>query len=365
MNKQLKILLIVLPVLALSCHKPDTRLSEHEFSLYGPDGRKVSAPLKFGSDGESMTLRLYSDDPWTSSSDGWISVSPTEGGAVPSELQIIVAKNESGEERKGSVSFSTEGKVRVTVTVLQYGSSVIPPPAVLTKTIAHRGTHNNTSGPYENSLESFIMSQQLGVWGSEFDVWITVDSVVVVNHNAKIMSDPREIQNSTYADIKDIKLGCGEHLPLLTEYLDQGLKNKSVKLVLEVKTHSTKEKNNACIEKCIKEVKARRMEDQMVWIAFSYDNCLKILDILPDAHVQYLNGDRSPASLASVGISAIDYSYTVLGRNIPWIAEAHEKGMGVNVWTVNSRQEIIKFIDLGVDYITTNSPALCIDLCRR
>lgn len=364
MKKLVSTILTVLPVLALSCHKPAAGTDVHEFSLYGPDGRRVTAPIQFGCDCESATLRLYSTDPWTSSSDSWISVSPSGGNAGSSELLVTVAKNESMQERKGTISFSADGKVQTSVIVVQNGATS-PLPVFVTKTIAHRGVHNNTAGPYENSLESFILSQQMGVWGSEFDVWATLDSVVVVNHNAKVMSDPREIQNSRYDDIKDLKLGCGEHLPLLTEYLDQGLKNKNVKLVLEVKTHSTTDKNNACIEKCIKEVKARRMEDQMVWIAFSYDNCLKILDILPDAHVQYLNGDRSPASLAPIGFSAIDYSYTVLDKNISWIEEAHEKGMAVNVWTVNSQTEIMKFIDLGVDYITTNAPALCMDLCAR
>lgn len=240
-----------------------------------------------------------------------------------------------------------------------------PEPVKMPKVVAHRGTHSNTAGPYENSLESFIKSQELGVWGSEFDVWITTDSVVVVNHNSKVMSDSHVIQNSTYAEIKDLKLGVGEHLPVLEEYLDQALLEDKLTLVLEVKTHSTKEKNYACIEKCVEQLKAKKLEDRTVWIAFSYDNCLKILSLLPNARVQYLNGDRSPASLASTGIIGIDYSYSVLANNLSWIKEAHDNNMVVNVWTVNSEEEMMKYIGLGVDYITTNNPALCMELCNR
>lgn len=39
-----------------------------------------------------------------------------------------------------------------------------------------------------------------------------------------------------------------------------------------------------------------------------------------------------------------------------WIKEAHDNGMSVNVWTVNKTADLKKFIDLGVDAITTNEP---------
>lgn len=43
-------------------------------------------------------------------------------------------------------------------------------------------------------------------------------------------------------------------------------------------------------------------------------------------------------------------------------ARAHELGMSVNVWTVNSAENIQKMIDLGVDCITTNDPLLAREL---
>ena len=39
-----------------------------------------------------------------------------------------------------------------------------------------------------------------------------------------------------------------------------------------------------------------------------------------------------------------------------WIKNAHEKGMTVNVWTVNSPQEMLDFMAMGVDLITTDYP---------
>jgi glycerophosphoryl diester phosphodiesterase len=40
------------------------------------------------------------------------------------------------------------------------------------------------------------------------------------------------------------------------------------------------------------------------------------------------------------------------------VKEAHDLGMSVNVWTVNKEKDIKAMIDLGVDCITTNDPAL-------
>ena len=36
--------------------------------------------------------------------------------------------------------------------------------------------------------------------------------------------------------------------------------------------------------------------------------------------------------------------------------QAHELGLGVNVWTVDSEEDMRYFIDLGVDFITTDYP---------
>ena len=47
------------------------------------------------------------------------------------------------------------------------------------------------------------------------------------------------------------------------------------------------------------------------------------------------------------------------------IFKAHDLGMDVNVWTVNNRSDMFKFIEKGVDYITTNESALALELVSR
>lgn len=46
----------------------------------------------------------------------------------------------------------------------------------------------------------------------------------------------------------------------------------------------------------------------------------------------------------------------VLRKHPEWVEQAHKLGLEVNVWTVDEEEDMRYFIDLGVDYITTNFP---------
>ena len=109
-------------------------------------------------------------------------------------------------------------------------------------------------------------------------------------------------------------------------------------------------------------VKELRMEKQVEWISFSYEACKRVLELIPGAIVQYLNGDKSPSEVLKDGIVAIDYSSNALKKHPEWILEAHLNGMFVNVWTVNSDFEY--WIGQGVDVITTNNSEELLNLLR-
>ena len=97
--------------------------------------------------------------------------------------------------------------------------------------IAHRGFWN-VEGISQNSLASLRKAAEAACWGSEFDVWMTLDSVLVVNHDGKIGN--YDIQNVNYADIRNLKLSNGEILPTLKEYLLVGKNYPDLKLILEL-----------------------------------------------------------------------------------------------------------------------------------
>ena len=223
---------------------------------------------------------------------------------------------------------------------------------------AHRGYWNcEEAGFAENSIKSLEMAQKNHFWGSEFDVHITSDLVLVVHHDAHI--NGKRIHTHDYADFKDYRLKNGEKLPTLDEYLTQGEKGGTV-LVFELKAQYDKQHEDYMVDKSIEALKAHGLYDpkKVIFISFSRNICERIAALCPGFTNQYLEKDLTPDEVYAKGINGNDYHYSAFDKNPEWIGQAHKNKMSVNVWTVNDRDEIKKMADLGVDCITTNEPIL-------
>lgn len=109
-----------------------------------------------------------------------------------------------------------------------------------TKVIAHRG-YWKTEGSAQNSIRSLERASEIGAYGSEFDVHLTADNVLVVYHDNDIQG--KHIQSCTYDELKDLQLSNGEKLPTLEQYLKRAKKLKNIRLIFELKSHDTPERN--------------------------------------------------------------------------------------------------------------------------
>lgn len=247
---------------------------------------------------------------------------------------------------------------------ISFGTGGTDPAGV--KVVAHRGLH--TTAP-ENSVAALKAAQDINVYGSEFDIWLTTDGRCVVNHDSSFSGDSHVIQNSTYADLASVRLSNGEPAPTLEAYLEQGLQKPAVKLVCEIKTHSTTERNHACFDAAWKLIQDRHMEDQVVWIAFDWDLSNYIHSQAPSAHVQYLCSAESklktPAEIKAAGISGIDYKTTIMDAHIDFFDKCRALGIASNVWTVDVESDMIKYLYHGADYITTNKPVELQELTKK
>ncbi|HRN57716.1 MAG TPA: glycerophosphodiester phosphodiesterase family protein, partial [Agriterribacter sp.] len=76
--------------------------------------------------------------------------------------------------------------------------------------VAHRGAWKKNKLP-ENSIASLREAVRIGCTGSEFDVHLTADDSLVVNHDAHYAG--LTIEESTYAELSATKLPNGEMLP--------------------------------------------------------------------------------------------------------------------------------------------------------
>lgn len=238
-------------------------------------------------------------------------------------------------------------------------------PTALPQIIAHRGYWK--SGAPQNSVASLVRAQEINVYGSELDVWITTDGVVVLNHDPEI--ENIRIESAAYNQLKDIRLANGEPIPTLEDYLEQAKLKPSVKLIVEIKSHSLSQggatNNDRVAQAVVEKVAAAQMTDYVEYIAFGQDVCKKLIELQPGAPVGYLNGDLAPAAAFAMGITCLDYKPAVFAEKTSWIAEAQQLGMVVNVWTVNTESDIQEMINQGVDFITTDYPELALEIVER
>ena len=303
-----------------------------KFSVYG-NGFQAGDKMELASsatDGKSYTVDITPDEK------GMSLVIPT--GFESGKYRMKLHRGEQWQDF---------GSIKLTV-VEQF-----PKPA---EVIAHRGYWNVKGKTIsENSRAALQEAQRINAYGSETDVWITTDGYLMINHNATIGGV--EIQNSTYLNVKDKTLSNGETIPQLKDLLDIVKNSDSkTKLIIEIKTHSSAARNMAAAEATVKAVQEAGLQDKVEYIAFDFDVCKKIAELDKNASVAYLSGGKTPAEVNAAGVNGLDYSMAEFRNNPTWIQQAKDLGMSVNVWTVNSVEDMAEMTNAGVQYITTDSP---------
>ena len=225
-----------------------------------------------------------------------------------------------------------------------------------TKVIAHRG-YWTAPGSAQNSLSSFAKADSVGVYGSEIDVWLTSDDRLIVNHDRIYKGTDIDMEKATAREIMQIVLPNGtENIPSLDQYLDLVASKPDTRLILEMKSLSDLNREDLAAEKIVRALRRHGVLERTDIIAFSINACLAFKKLIPDTKIYYLNGDLPPKSIKKLGLAGIDYSMGALRRHPEWVKQAHDLGLEVNVWTVDSEEDMRYFIDLGVDYITTDYP---------
>lgn len=224
------------------------------------------------------------------------------------------------------------------------------------KVIAHRGAWKAQGHP-QNSLASLREAVRLQCEGSEFDVWMTADEVLVVNHDHDFQGI--DIETSTYEQLLTKKLPNGEKIPTLEEYLTEGIKQTGTKLILEFKpSRISVARSERVGELSVKTVQKLGAEKWVDYITFSYEGGLKAIATDPKANVAYLNGNKTPAELKEAGFFGFDYNIRVLKNKPEWIKEAHALGLTTNAWTVNLLEDMAWLLEQKVNFITTDEPEL-------
>ncbi len=220
---------------------------------------------------------------------------------------------------------------------------------------AHRGA----SAFYpENTMAAFEGAKDLGADWIELDVQQSRDGLIFVAHDTNFRRTAGVNANTwelTYSEIAELDAGsffdekfAGERMPLLSDVISFAKEN-GMRLNIELKPtgHETD------FEKCVVDViRDADFEDSCVITSQVYEvleNVKRIDGSVTTVYVMSLAyGDINQLTAADhFSVEASNATETMVSR-------VHNAGKELYVWTVNTRENIMKMIGLNVDNIITD-----------
>ena len=92
----------------------------------------------------------------------------------------------------------------------------------------------------------------------------------------------------------------------------------------------------------------------MTFIAFGFENLVKLRKILPNQSAQFLFSEVTDEIIENVKKYNLDVDVYFKALTEENVKAFHDAGIVVNCWTVNGRDDGERLASWGVDYITTN-----------
>ena len=222
--------------------------------------------------------------------------------------------------------------------------------------IAHRGKHDKY---FENTLNAFKDAARGDYFGIETDIHLTKDNYWVVHHDPDFLSDGKKyvISEMNKEDLLKLHLDNNQndedaYIPTFEEYL-KIVKESGKRPIIEIKPKNPKGKY---LKQLVKYIDEYMGIDNVHFIAFypwpliklrnKYHKKVHLQMLLEEGHYKMLQ------KWAKFFKMDIDIECKLLTQEI--VDKFHKKNLKVNVWCVDENDELRKFEEMGVDYITTN-----------
>lgn len=220
--------------------------------------------------------------------------------------------------------------------------------------VAHRGCHWEC---FENTAQAFLAASKGEFWGIEMDIHLTKDKKWIVHHDPDFLSNgvKHVIKEEIFEDLLKLPLdnewNYEAYCPSLDEYL-KIVHGSGKTPIIEIKP---KNPSFHYLKKMVKQVKQYFALNEVVFIAFYpwplfklkflYGKKVRIQQLWEPSH-QFI------MKWAYRHKFDLDADQKCLTKEI--VDKFHNKGLKVNVWTVDDEESLKKFEEMGVDYITTN-----------
>ena len=235
----------------------------------------------------------------------------------------------------------------------------------MAKIYAHRGY----SGRYpENTMLAFRKAAETGCEGIELDVQLTKDGQLVVIHDERIDRTTdghgfvkdyslEELRKFNAAAVWNGKYGF-EPIPSFEEYC-QWAKEQDLLTNIELKTGVYYYEE---IEKKVVEmVKKYNLEDKVLFSSFNHSSLTELRKLMPERKCGAL---VEHVGLGNAGYYCSKFDFQCYHPGWEGLTEeevkgCRDRGIEVNVWTVNDMGVLERLLDWNCDGIITNYPDVC------
>ncbi|MBL7005833.1 MAG: glycerophosphodiester phosphodiesterase [Spirochaetia bacterium] len=239
---------------------------------------------------------------------------------------------------------------------------------------AHRGGAGLAP---ENTLAAFTSGIEHAADALEMDIHLTSDGNLVVVHDptlARTTGKSVVVETTALADIKKLDAAAKyfgkafgpQQIPTLEEVLE--LNDGRLWLQIEIKLRSDGTRYPGIEQRLLQTLESYRMLDRVIVISFDFPTLKTIKELNSAVLTGALAGKAYLSSVGANGPAEVVRQIHASGADYVGISHSYlsdtlykgfrEAGLGVGVWTVNTREDMRKYIDLGVDFITTDRPDL-------
>lgn len=235
--------------------------------------------------------------------------------------------------------------------------------------IGHRGASYDAP---ENTLAAVNLAWKQNADAVEIDCYLSKDGKIVVVHDktTKRYGGPnRKIVDQTFDELRKIDVGtwkgaryAGERIPTLAEVVATIPESK--RLFIEIK----------CGPEIVPKLKrvlnaSGKRPEQTAIISFSHDVVSAAKKAMPRLKVFWVVGlkqdkqtrrwkpalDTIIRRSKAAGVDGVDLSAKPV-IDAAYVKRCKQAGLGLYVWTVNSRKDARRLVEAGVDGITTDRP---------
>jgi glycerophosphoryl diester phosphodiesterase len=223
----------------------------------------------------------------------------------------------------------------------------------VTDVYAHRGAHLNTR---ENTLDAFREARALGVAGVELDVRRTADGALVVHHDPVV-----ELMVIAHTNARD--------LPGFVPHLDESLAElRGLRANVEIKNSRDPSEpsydDSGTFAQAVVACARASTGTSVLISCFDRSTCRQVREVGDDIEVAWL---VVKGSLDEYFEIAREERFSALNPHFSMVSSesqnhAAERGLSLNVWTVNSARDLTAMGHARVASVITDEPALALEL---